>query len=54
MNQADKNKETAILLAIKRTPALPFVSSLIKSKADLNFKNSNGKTALEVYMELYN
>lgn len=54
VNQVDKNNTTAFLLATKREPASPFVSSLIKYGADLNSKNSSGKTALEAYIELHN
>lgn len=53
-NQVDKNKDTAVLLAIKRTDAKPLVSCLIKHGADLNIKDLNGKTAFEIYMDLYN
>ena len=48
----DKNKSTPELLAIKRTSPLTFVTSLIKYAVDLNVKNSNGKTALEISLSV--
>jgi ankyrin repeat protein len=53
VNQVNKNKDTAVLLAIKRKGALPFVASLVKHGADLNIKDSNGKAALENYMAVH-
>jgi ankyrin repeat protein len=52
-NVYDKNKETPMLIAIKRASGLPFVTSLIRHGADLNFKDTKGKTALENYMEAH-
>lgn len=43
--------ETSIFIAIKRTPGLPFIKALVHHGADLNVKDSNGKTALEIAFE---
>jgi ankyrin repeat protein len=51
VNKLDNNGESAVLLALKRVPSLPFVKVLIQHGADLNFKNSKGKTALEISLE---
>lgn len=52
VNQVDNNKDSPVLLSIKRADALPFITSLIKYEADLNLKNSSGKAALEITWEL--
>ena len=50
-NALDKNMETPIFIAIKRTPGLSFIKALVQHGADLNVKDSNGKTALEIAFE---
>jgi len=47
-NALNNKKELPIFLAIQRSPALPFITALVSHGADLNLKDTQGKTALEI------
>lgn len=51
VNAVNGNNENALFLALKRVGSSAFVKTLIQYVANLNIKNSAGRTAMEILME---
>lgn len=51
VNAVSNRKEYPILLALKRTPCLPFVKALVRHGANISVKDQNGLSTLELALE---